>query len=316
MKTYELHSGEHMPALGLGTWKSEAGEVGAAVREAIRMGYRHFDCAPAYQNEAEIGAAISAAIDDGEVSREQLWITSKLWNNRHLRDDVKPALEKTLADLQTDYLDLFLMHWPIAFKPGVLYPSGPEEFLSLEEAPLSATWAAMADTREQGLCRNIGVSNFSESKINRLLEEGLSTPAVNQVELHPILQQNGLLQWCDNHGIILTAYSPLGSTDRPERLRNANEPQPLENELIQKIASKHALTPAQVLIAWAIQRGTSVIPKSVSKDHLRANFEAAQVRLDEEDMLAIRELDSGERIVNGEFFCPPGGPYTTAWLWA
>lgn len=316
MKNYELHTGDRMPALGLGTWKSVPGAVGKAVREAIRIGYRHFDCAPAYENEAEIGKAIKAAIADGEVAREELWITSKLWNSRHLSDDVRPALEKTVADLQIDYVDLFLMHWPIAFKPGVFYPSGPGEFLSLDDAPLSATWAAMADTRDQGLCRNIGVSNFSESKINGLLEEGLSTPAVNQVELHPMLQQRGLLQWCDNHGIVLTAYSPLGSTDRPERLQSKDEPRPLENGVIREIASKHGLGPGQVLIAWAIQRGTSTIPKSVSSEHLRANFEAARVQLSEEDMAAIAELDSNERIVKGDFFCPPGGPYTTAWLWA
>ncbi|MDT8320600.1 MAG: aldo/keto reductase [Xanthomonadales bacterium] len=321
MKSYELQSGDHMPALGLGTWQAEPGEVGRAVREAIRIGYRHFDCAPAYRNEAEIGAALNAAIGDGEVSREELWITSKLWNSDHLRDDVKPALEKTLADLQTHYLDLYLVHWPIAFKPGIDFPTGPEDYLSLEEAPLAATWAGMEEVLEAGLCRNIGVSNFTESKINRLLEAGQQMPAVNQIELHPLFQQKDLLQWCGNHGIVLTAYSPLGSGGRPEEMRNPDEPRPLEHPVIRKIASKHDFGPAQVLISWAIQRGTSVIPKAVRDEHLRANFEAAGLELDDEDMAAINALDneepgSQERIVTGDFFCPPGSPYTTAWLWA
>jgi len=146
-----------MPALGLGTWKSDPGEVYKAVREAIKMGYRHIDCAMIYQNEAEIGQAFSDAFKDGDVKREELWITSKLWNNAHIKDDVQPALENTLKDLQLDYLDLYLIHWPVALKPGVGFPSSEDDFLSLKEVPTAVTWSGMEECKKVGLAKHIGV---------------------------------------------------------------------------------------------------------------------------------------------------------------
>ncbi len=146
--------------LGLGTWNAPPGEVGQAVHAALRLGYRHIDCAAIYGNEAEIGAALQAAIDEGVVTREQLWITSKLWNNAHAPEAVEPALKQTLADLRLDHLDLYLIHWPVAFRPGVRMPETAEDLIALEELPLAATWAAMEAAVEKGLCRHIGVSNF------------------------------------------------------------------------------------------------------------------------------------------------------------
>ncbi|MGB5586644.1 MAG: aldo/keto reductase, partial [Gammaproteobacteria bacterium] len=156
MKTFSVANGSTMPALGLGTWKSDPGIVSSVVREAIGIGYRHFDCAPIYGNEAEIGQAINAAIRAGDVRREELWITSKLWNSDHARADVGPAIERTLRDLNLEYLDLYLIHWPVAFRPGISFPQEPAEYLSASQAPISQTWAGMEQIASRGLCRTIG----------------------------------------------------------------------------------------------------------------------------------------------------------------
>lgn len=316
MKYYSLNSGDIIPALGLGTWKSEPGEVGGAVREALRAGYRHIDCAAIYQNEAEVGQAIDAAVTAGEVRRDELWITSKLWNSAHRAHDVLPALQQTLDDLQLDYLDLYLVHWPVSFKPGVVFARSADEFLPPDEPPLSETWSALEATVDAGLCRNIGLSNFSAGKCREILDSARIPPAVNQVELHPILAQTELLDACAAQGIHLTAYSPLGSPDRPDALKRPGEPQPLADPVVQAVAERNGATPAQVLIAWAMQRGTSVIPKSVNPERIRQNFEATKIELGPEDMAAIGALDRAERIVRGEFLCPSGSPYSVEWLWA
>ena len=161
MKTFKFSNGDAMPTLGLGTWKSKPGEVYNAIREAIKIGYRHIDCAYIYMNEAEIGQAFSDAFQTGDVKREELWITSKLWNNAHLTSDVRPALEKTLTDLRLDYLDLYLMHWPVALKPGVAFPKSADDFISLEEIPIISTWQEMEKCAQAGMTRHIGVCNLS-----------------------------------------------------------------------------------------------------------------------------------------------------------
>ena len=219
MRSVSFASGDHMPLLGLGTWKSDPGQVGSAVREAIRQGYRHIDCASIYGNEREIGAAIGEAIASGEVTREQLWITSKLWCNSHGRDNVEPALRRTLADLGLDWLDLYLIHWPVAIEPAVGFPTSASEVLPPSAERLRATWEGMEAALDAGLTRHIGVSNFSIRKLQDLLQHGRIRPEVNQVELHPLLQQPDLLAFCRADGIHLTAYSPLGSGDRPAQLK-------------------------------------------------------------------------------------------------
>jgi alcohol dehydrogenase (NADP+) len=315
MEFFEFVGGGRMPALGLGTWKAEPGVVGAAVREALRIGYRHIDCAPIYMNQKEIGEALDAALAAGEVRRETLWVTSKLWCSDHARSDVVPALERTLADLRLDYLDLFLIHWPVAFRSGIGFPETPTDFTAPEDAPLTETWAGMEEVVGNGLCRYIGVSNFSRTQIADLLAHASIQPAVNQVECHPYLAQRDLLAYCQDHGIVLTAYSPLGSSDRAAALKRPDEPRLLDDPIVLAVAEKHNASPAQVLIAWAMQRGTSVIPKSSSPERLRENFAAAVTALEEEDMALIDALDRGYRFIDGAFWCPEGSPYTLDWLW-
>lgn len=315
MKYYQLANGDQIPAVGLGTWKSSPEQVYKAVKAALNIGYRHIDCAAIYRNETAVGKALKEAIASGDVQRKDLWITSKLWNNAHRRSEVIGGLQKTLTDLQLDYLDLYLIHWPVALKSEVMLPEKPEDFYSLETVPLSETWQGMEDVLEQGLCRHIGVSNFSRQKLADLQATAKHKPEMNQVESHPCLQQQELLDYCQKEGILFTAYSPLGSSDRPPSLKKADEPQLLSHSVIQEIATRHQATPAQVLIAWALNRNTVAIPKSVNPQRLQENIAAVDLSLTEADMQAIAQLESHYRFVDGTFWTTPGSPYTLASLW-
>ena len=335
-----LPSGNVMPGFGLGTWKSDPGVVGGAVHTAIvDLGYRHIDCAAIYGNEKEIGKTFNSILtsfddDNGSnssarIKRDDLFVTSKLWNTEHAHDDVEPALRRTLEDLQLDYLDLYLIHWPVATKAASASESDDKPFgemISLEERPIIDTWRAMEVCVKKGLVKDIGVSNFSKKKLQDLCSQANIKPAVNQVELHPYLQMNDLFDYCNEEGIHLTAYSPLGSNDRPEMLKGANEKKIMNDPTIIEIATKHNMTPAQVLIRWALQRGTSCIPKSVSRERLQQNIMAAAApntsssssssfHLTEDDMASIAKLDIGQRYVDGSFWCGEGSPYTLENLW-
>ncbi|KAL1959913.1 hypothetical protein VTO42DRAFT_581 [Malbranchea cinnamomea] len=262
--TFTLNSGYKIPAIGLGTWQSKPNEVAKAVEVALKAGYRHIDGAAIYQNEVEVGQGIRAS----GVPREEIFITSKLWNNSHRAADVERALDKTLKDLGVSYLDLYLIHWPVAFAPGdEFFPRDPETgIIKLDhEVTIQETWRAMEALVKKGKVRSIGVSNFTKERIEEILSFAEIPPAVNQVEAHPHLQQPELKKYLDEKNIILQAYSPLGNN-------LAGAPRVLDHPVVAEVAKELGISPARVLIQWAFQRGTVVLPKSVTPERIIDNF--------------------------------------------
>lgn len=311
-KTLILRDETVMPALGLGTWLSKPGEVYDAVRVGLEVGYRLIDCAAIYGNEDQVGRAIEDAIAAGDITRDDLWVTSKLWNDAHRPDDTRRAVEKTLKDLRLERLDLYLIHWPVAVRPGVGMAKTADEFLSAEDVTLEQTWGAMRALRDAGLAGQIGVSNMGPKRLDILAKTG-EMPAVLQVESHPNLAQQTLVDYCRAHKIGFTAYSPLGSPGQADREKG--ELTLLEEPIIKRIAESLGATPAQVLIAWALARGTSTIPKSVHRKRIVENFGARELELSDEQVAEITTLDRGRRYVDGKFFECEGAPFKASDIW-
>jgi len=308
MKHLTFDNGDQMPIIGLGTWKSEPGKVKQAVYWAIDAGYRHIDCAAVYQNEKEVGEGIADAIKAGLVKREDLFITSKLWNSSHKFEDVKPALEKSLSDLGLAYVDLYLVHWPIAFKRGVGFARTRDEFYTYLDVPLTQTWEAMQAVKSEGLAKHIGVSNFNQSKLREVMSIGGQKPEMNQVEMHPFLPQKGLVQFCIENGILMTAYSPLGSPDSRNESHKM-DPVLLKNPLVEFIAKKHGVSPGQVLIVWSVARDIAVIPKSVNHGRIKDNIDSMKIRLDQNDLMELDDIGVDFRYIDGTFFTGSESPY-------
>ncbi|KAH7854575.1 hypothetical protein Vadar_015519 [Vaccinium darrowii] len=305
-----LNCGETIPTMGFGTYSHENDreETKQAVKTALKMGYRHFDTARIYGSEAAVGEALTEAILDQRIEREDIFVTSKLWGSDH--HDPVSALNQTLLNMGMEYADMFLIHWPVKLKPWATYAiPNEQDFETVLD--LETTWAGMEKCLDMGLCRCIGVSNFSTNKIQRLLNFASVPPAVNQVEMHPMWRQSKLRKFCGAHNIHVSAYSPLGGPGNPWGSTAV-----VDDPIIQSIALKHKATPAQVALSWGLSTDGSVIVKSFNKHRMKENMRALDLRLDDRDFHDIERMQEW-KIMRGEFLVnETTSPYnTTQDLW-
>ncbi|XP_018327798.1 aldose reductase [Agrilus planipennis] len=298
-----FNNGQKFPLFGLGTWKSTHGEVTQAVKYAIDLGYRHIDCAHVYDNEKEVGEAIVAKIKDGTVKREDLYVTSKLWNTFHRPDLVEGALRTTLKNLGLNYLDLYLIHWPMALQEGNdMFPSDSDGQSIPSDVDITDTWKGMEEVCRKGLTKSIGTSNFNKRQIERILEVATIPPVVNQIECHGYLNQKKMSAFCKSKNIVVTAYSPLGSPDRP--WAKPDDPKLMDDPKLIEISKKYGKTPAQILLRYQIQLGHITIPKSVNNQRIKENFNIFDFELTPQDMVYIDTFDCNGRI------CPAAEAYS------
>lgn len=311
-----LQSGDKMPSVGIGLWKIPKDQAADATYEAIKAGYRCIDEACDYGNEVECGQGIKKAIDEGLVSRKDLFVTSKLWNTYHHKEHVKMACQRTLQDLGLEYLDLYLIHFPICLKfvPfETRYPpewKGPDEAgLTEDPVPISETWKAMEELVKEGLVRNIGVCNMGAVTIRDILSYAEVKPAVLQVELHPYNTQEKLLRFCADKGIKVTAFSCLGSASYVElNMATAND-SVMTTSVVTDIAKATGKTPGQVVLRWGVQRGTAIIPKTTKAERLKENIDLFSFELTEEQMSAISALNTNRRFNDPGVFCEGMGTF-------
>jgi alcohol dehydrogenase (NADP+) len=303
-----LSNGARIPVLGLGTFGSDnysAQQIAAAVGYAIRNGYRHIDCASVYMNEPEIGSVISSLLKEGVVSREELWITSKVWNDSHGEGEVIASCKKSLSDLQLEYLDLYLVHWPFPnyHAPGCDGDArNPDSRPYIHEKYL-VVWRQMEQLLEMGLVKSIGTSNMTIPKMELLLKDAKIKPVVNEMELHPHFQQQELFDYMVKNNIQPIGYSPIGSPRRPERDRTEHDTVDIDDPIIISIAERLNIHPAEVCIKWGIQRGEVVIPFSVSPSKIISNLKATLSNpITEIEMQQISDIDKNCRLIKGQVF--------------
>jgi alcohol dehydrogenase (NADP+) len=264
------HGTGAIPAIGFGTLIRDPVAARQAIKVALRVGFRHLDCAELYRNEDVVGNAMHEAFEEGTVRREELFVTTKLWNNNHRPERVKPAVEASLRRLQLDYLDCYLVHTPFAFKPGDELDPRDEQGQPIYDSgvTLAQTWQAMERLVDDGLCRSIGLSDIGLDQLKAIVATARIKPAVVQVECHPYLPEWELLEFCQHQGIVLLAFAPLG---------HGMEPKVTDDAVIRAIAQRMQKTPAQVALAWAVQRGSALLTTSTNPDHIRENLEISML---------------------------------------
>ncbi|CAO1444368.1 unnamed protein product [Diamesa hyperborea] len=300
-------NGDKMPALGLGTWRAPDAEVESALNKALAAGYRHIDCAPVYGNEKVIGKVFKEWIDSGRLTRDDLFITTKLPPFGNRASDVEKCLKKSLADLELSYLDLYLIHVPFAvpYTEGPLLKDENDELL-WEVTDHCETWKELEKFQAAGLTKHIGVSNFNERQLQRLLDNSVQKPEALQIEMHVYLQQKDLAKFCRSNNILITAYSPLGSKGIEQILKSAGIdrkiPDLMENPKVMEIATAHGKSAAQILLRYLLELGVSAIPKSTNEGRLKANIDIFDFALTSEDKEALGALDANIRVVDFAFF--------------
>ena len=306
-------TGNQMPAVGLGLWKIDADAVAEAVYRAIKVGYRHLDSASDYGNEKQVGEGIAKAIADGLCSREDLWVTSKLWNTYHRQEHVEAACRRSMDDLGLDYIDLYLVHFPIALSyvdfnhrypaEWIHDPSAENPGMELDAVPLSETWGAMEQLVQNGLVRQIGVCNYSASLLHDLMSYARIKPAMLQIESHPYLTQEPLLRTAQAYNIAVTAFSPLGSLSYVAIDMASASDTVLTQPVVLAAAERTGATPAQVVLRWGIQRGTAVIPKTSNPQRLVENLTLSEFNLSDDEMAGISALNQNRRFNDPGVFC-------------
>jgi len=302
-----LPTGAQMPAIGLGTFGSDrfsGDRIAEAVKGAAAVGYRHFDCASVYGNEKQIGRSFRQIIDSG-IPREELWITSKLWNDKHGEGDVAASCAQSLADLQQDYLDLYLVHWPFPnhHAPGCDVGSRSPDAKPYIHENFMATWRRMEALVRRGLVRHIGVSNVTIPKLRLILRDAEIAPACCEMELHPHFQQPDLFEFARDSGVVPIGFCPIGSPTRPDRDKTDSDTVDIEDPVIVGVAERLGVHPAIVCVKWAVQRGQAPIPFSVHRNEYLSNLRCTVGDpLSDEDMAAIAAIDRNCRLIKGQVF--------------
>jgi alcohol dehydrogenase (NADP+) len=303
----KMHSGAQIPGIGLGTFGSDrftAEDIATAVLGAIEHGYRHIDCAMVYGNEKQIGVSLQKAMAGG-VKRDELWITSKLWNNKHAEEDVIPTCKQSLKDLQLDYLDLYLIHWPFPnhHAPGVDVDSRDPYAVPYIHENFMKTWRQMEKLVEMGLVRHIGTSNVTVPKLKLIMRDAKIKPAANEMELHPHFQQPELFDYCVSNGLVPIGFSPIGSPTRPDRDKTPEDTVDIEDPVILKIAKRLNVHPAVVCVKWAVQRGQVPIPFSIYPKEYVSNLKCVTENpLTDDEMKEIAGIDKNDRLIKGQVF--------------
>jgi len=305
---------QSISSVGLGLWKIDRSETASVVEKAIEIGYRHLDSAADYGNETEVGTGITKAISRGYCNREQLWVTSKLWNTYHSKEHVRPACERSLLDLGLDYLDLYMIHFPISlefvsfqnrYPPGWDSENGGTENsgMKISPVPLSETWSAMEELVDSGLVRSIGVCNYSTGLLHDLMAYSRIKPVMLQIESHPYLTQENLIRQARDYNIAVTAFSPLGSLSYVSLDMATDDDSILHQPEVLETSKELGRTPAQVVLKWGIQRGTAIVPKTVQLQRLKENIDLFDFHLTDKQMESITSLNCDRRFNDPAVFC-------------